>query len=96
MKTIRDHIRPPTLSAVFLVLAMLLAAGAAVAATSQPQTAALSETGSTAIDHFIANLYNHHRILFAILVTASMAIVGLGISRLIELLIPAAGRRPRR
>lgn len=96
MKTIRNHIGPPTLSAVFLVLAVVIVASAALSSSTQAQTGTVSETGSNTIDHFVANLYNHHRILFAILVTASMAIVGLGISRLIELLIPAAGRRPRR
>jgi hypothetical protein len=97
MKTLRDHIGPPALPAVFLVVTFLLAGGVlAWSAPTPPPGATVSAAGSNAIDRFISDLYNHHRLLFSVLVTVSMAVVGLGISWLIEQAVPSTGRRPRR
>jgi hypothetical protein len=48
-------------------------------------------TGKSGVSLFLADLYNDHRLLYALLVTATMAILGMIVAQVAEIILRAVG-----
>ncbi len=53
----------------------------------------ISTEGHTGLSHFLVTLYNDHRLAYALLVIAVMAMLGVIVGQLTELVIRIAGLR---
>ena len=53
----------------------------------------ISTEGKTGVSLFLINLYNDHRLLYALLVTATMAFLGMVVGQVTEMILRAFGIR---
>ena len=93
MKTSRRRFL--TFGSILLLCWLVLAGSAALAGGGHGEDAAISETvdteGKTGVGLFLANLYNDHRLMYALLVTAVMAVLGMAVAQVTDVVLRAAG-----
>lgn len=67
----------------------------ALAGGGHGEDAAISEIvdtqGKSGLSLFLANLYNDHRLMYALLVTATMAVLGMIVAQIADLVLRAVG-----
>ncbi|MCP4685565.1 MAG: hypothetical protein GY867_08960 [bacterium] len=82
-----------------LFCSLVLVSATAWAGGGHGEDADISETvdvdGKSGVSLFLANLYNDHRFLYALLVTAVMAILGMAVAQVADVVLRAVGAQKR-
>ncbi len=91
-----DSRRVRLLSAgIIVVFCLFTFCSIALAGGGHGEDAAISETvdteGKSGVDLFLANQYNDHRLIYALLVTATMAVLGMIVAQIADFVLRALG-----
>lgn len=83
------------LTGVFLIMVVLACCPVVSAGGGHGENAAISETvdtaGKTGIGLYLANLYNNDRLMYALLVTATMAVLGMIVAQVADIVLRVIG-----
>jgi len=83
------------LTGVILALMLAVVIPAAYAGGGHGEDVAISETvdtaGKSGVGLFLANLYNDQRLLYALLVTGTMAVLGMFVAQVADLVLRVLG-----
>ena len=81
--------------AILLLCWLVPACSVVLAGGGHGEDAAISETvdtaGKSGVALFLANLYNDHRLMYALLVTTVMAVLGMAVAQVTDVILRAAG-----
>ena len=84
---------------VILLLVLVACCPVVLAGGDHGDEAAISEIvstdGKSGLSLFIADLYNDHRLAYAFLVTTTMAVLGMAVAQIADLVLRALGAQRR-
>lgn len=78
-----------------MIIVIVACCPAVLAGGGHGENVAISETvdtaGKSGVGLFLANLYNDHRLLYALLVTGTMAVLGMIVAQVADLILRVIG-----